>query len=79
MAGDAVDDPESEDRETERERDRETAGPRDRSRMHATAAGHVEHPEAVRKPAHERCDRRGKKERKNSGADEEEAGHSAER
>ena len=79
MPGDAVDHPEGEDRDAERESDREAAGSRDRSRMHATAARHVEHPEALREPADERCDRGGKKEREYSGADEEEAGHSAER
>jgi hypothetical protein len=79
MTRDAVDDPEGEDRDAECERDRETARPRDRSRMHATAAGQVEHPKALREPANEWCYRGGKKERENGGADEEEAGHSAER
>jgi hypothetical protein len=47
--------------------------------MHATPAWHVEHPEAFREPSDEWCDRSGKKERDKSGADEEKAGHSAER
>jgi hypothetical protein len=79
MTGDAVDDPEGEDGETEGQRDREAAGPRYRSWMHATPARHVEHPKTFREPAHEWCDRSGKKERDKSGANEEEAGHSAER
>ena len=79
MAGHAVDDPEREDRHAERERDRETAGPRYRSRMHAPATGHVEHPEPLGEKADERCYRGGKKERDKSRADEEKAGHSAER
>ena len=79
MAGKAVDQPESEDRASERESDRETAGARDRSRMHPTAAGHVEQRKTLREPAHQWCDRSGKKECDDSGADEEEAGHSAER
>ena len=79
MAGEAVDDPEGEDRETERKRDRETAGARDRSRMHPTAARHVEQRKTLREPAHEWSDRSGQKECDDSGADEEEAGHSAER
>ena len=79
MAGDAVDDPEGEDRETEGQRDREAAGPWDRSRMHTTPARHVEHPEAFGEPSDEWCERGGKKECDKSGADEEEAGHSAER
>jgi len=79
MAGHAVDDPEREDRETERQRDREAARPRDRSRMRATPARHVEQAESLCKPADEWCDRGGKKECDKSRADEEEAGHSAER
>ena len=79
MTSHAVDDPEREDRHAERERDRETAGPRDRSRMHATAARHVEHPEPLREAADKRRDRGRKKEGDKSRADEEEAGHSAER
>ena len=47
MAGHAVDDPEREDRETERQRDREAARPRDRSRMRATPARHVEQAESL--------------------------------
>jgi hypothetical protein len=47
--------------------------------MHATAARHVEHPEPLCEAADKWCDRGGKKECDNSGADEEEAGHSAER
>jgi hypothetical protein len=79
MAGDTVDHPESEDRESERHSDREAAWPRDRTRMHATAARHVEQRKTLREPAHEWRDRSGKKECDDSGADEEEAGHSAER
>ena len=79
MASDAVDDPEREDRQPERNCDRETARPRYRARMHATTTGHVEHPEPLCEPADEWCDRGGKKECDKSGADEEEAGHSAER
>src|SRR5439155_25908018 len=63
MTGHAVDQPEREDRDAERQRDRETAGPRDGPRVDATASGHVEHPEPLREPAYERCDRCGKKER----------------
>ena len=79
MTGEAVDEPEGEDRESERERDGETAGARDRSRMHPTAARHVEQRKTLREPAHQWRDRSRKKECDDSGADEEEAGHSAER
>ena len=78
MTGHAVDQPEREDRDAERQRDRETAWSRDGARVRSAASGHVEHPEPLREPAHERCDRSGKKERNKSGADEEEAGHGAE-
>jgi hypothetical protein len=78
MTGEAVYHPEREDRQTEGQRDRETTRPRDRPRMHAAAAGQVEHAEAFRQPADERCDRSRNKERDKSGADEEEAGHRAE-
>jgi hypothetical protein len=47
--------------------------------MHATAAWHVEHPETLCEAADQWCYRSGKKERNNSGADEEEASHRAER
>ncbi len=47
--------------------------------MHTTPARQVEHPESLREPADERCDRGGKKECDKRRADEEEAGHSAER
>ena len=79
MAGDAVDDPEGEDREPEGDCDRKSAGPRDGSRMHATPTGHVEIPKSFRKPTDKRRDRGRKKECNNSRADEENAGHSAER
>jgi len=79
MTGEAVDQPKGEDRESERERDRETTGPRDRSGVYATAARHVEQRKTLREPAHEWRDRSGKKECDNRRADEEEAGHSAER
>jgi len=79
MAGDAVDHPEGEDGESKRESDRETAGPRDRSRMHATSTRHVQQRKTLREPAHQWRDRSGKKECDDSGAHQEEAGHSAER
>jgi hypothetical protein len=47
--------------------------------MHPTAARHVEQRKTLREPAHEWRDRSGKKECDDSGADEKEAGHSAER
>jgi hypothetical protein len=47
--------------------------------MHATATGHIEHPEPLREPTDEWCDRSRKKECDKSRADEEKAGHSAER
>ena len=79
MTGETVDQPEGEDRESEREGYRETAGARDRSWMHPTAARHVEQRKTLREPAHQWRDRSGKKECDDSRADEEEAGHSAER
>jgi hypothetical protein len=47
--------------------------------MHATPTGHVEIPKSFRKPTDKRRDRSRKKECDKSRADEENAGHSAER
>ena len=75
MPGDAVDRPERQDRETERDRDRETTEAWDGPRMVSTATRHVEQPETLGEAAHERRDGGRKKECDKSGADEEEAGH----
>src|SRR5437899_7541126 len=62
MSGQAVDEPEGEDRRAERDRDGESAGPRDRSWMDAPTAWCVEHAEASREQTYDRRRRGGQRE-----------------
>ncbi len=62
MSGQAVNEPEGEDRRAERDRDGESAGPRDRSWMDAPTAWCVEHAEASREQTYDRRRRGGQRE-----------------
>jgi hypothetical protein len=67
MSRETIDEPEDEDRRPERDGDRETSGARDRTRMDAAAAGHVEHPEPASEDADQRRRERRQRERKQCG------------
>src|SRR2546430_17450736 len=74
MSGQAVDEPEGEDRRAERDGDRETARPRDRARVDAPSPWHVEHAETSRKQTDERRRRGGQRKREQSGTHQEKRG-----
>ena len=74
MSGQAVDEPEGEDRRAERDGDRETARPRDRARVDAPSPWHVEHAETSRKQTDERRRRSGQREREQCGTHQEKRG-----